>query len=167
MEQSAEVQFLVEKIKERSEINEQYASRYFVTIDGKDYSVRAKSVDTDPITITTDDKKVGFGGYIIPTGTGPVTFQAELLEDEDGSTHKDMSRLAAMVFNADKTCNLPYDGKHGKGYVVPLIVGYYGLDGSENHSDKYDMYITSDKISLSSEEPGALYIQVEFTQFMY
>lgn len=168
MEQSAEVRFLIEKINERSLIKEQYASRYFVSIDGVDYTVKTKSLDTDPITITTDDKKAGGGGFIIPTGTGPVTFQGEILENEAGDTHAHMKELAARVFNADKTFNLPYTTvKYGIGYVIDLIVGYFGIDGSENHSDTYEMYITSDKISLSSEEPGALYIPVEFTQFLY
>ena len=167
MEESAEVLFIVEKIKERSAIKEQYASRYFVIIDGVDYTVKSRSADTDPITITTDDKKVGAGGLIIPTGAGPVTYQGELLETEKGETHAHMTKLKDRVINPDKTFNLPCDGKYGKGYLVDLTVGFYGLDGSENHSDTYEMYITTDKISLSSEEPGALYIPVEFTQLLY
>lgn len=167
MELSSEVRFIVEKIKERSEIKEQYASRYFVVIDSINYTVRARTADVDPITITTDDKKVGFGGYIIPTGTGPVSFQGELLEDEKGATHKHMMSLAARIFNADNTGSLPYDGKYGKGYVIPLIIGFYGIDGAENHEEKYEMFITSDKIGLSSEDQGVLYLPVEFTQFKY
>lgn len=167
MKLSPEVQFIVSKLKERAQIKEQYASRYFVIIDGKDYTVRTKSVDIDPITITTDDKKVGFGGYIIPTGTGPATFQGEILEDEQGTTHKRMSELAARVFNQNKTGNLPYNSIYGLGYVVDLIVGYYGLDGAKNFTIPFKMYITSEKISLSFEEEGALWIPVEFTQFIY
>ena len=163
-----EVNFIVSKINERAAIKEQYASRYYVIIDGVNYSVRARTADVDPITITTDDKKVGFGGFIIPSGTGPVSFQGELLEDEQGTTHKHMSSLAARVFNADKTGNLPYNSsRYGPGYVVPLIIGFYGIDGAENHEEAYEMYIMSDKIGLSFEDQGALYIPVEYTQFSY
>ncbi|MCK5611235.1 hypothetical protein KAR91_55710 [Candidatus Pacearchaeota archaeon] len=168
MELPPEVKFIVSKIKERSAIKGQHASRYYVIIDDVNYTVRAKDADIDPITITTDDKKVGFGGYIIPTGAGPVSFQGELLEDEKGTTHKHMSSLAARVFNADKTGNLPYTTKkYGLGYLVPLIVGFYGLDGAMNHEEEYEMFITSDKIGLSSEDQGYLYLPVEFTQFLY
>ena len=162
-----EVNFLVTKLRERSEIKEQYASRYFVIIDGKNYTVRTRSVDIDPITITTDDKKVGFGGFIYPSGAGPATFQGEILEDEQGTTHKHMSELASRVMNGDKTGNLPYDSKFGKGYLVDLRIGFYGLDGKENLDIPYKMYITSEKISLAADEDGALWIPVDFTQFMY
>ena len=162
-----EVNFLVSKIRERSAIKEQYASRYFVRIDGEDYTVRARSADIDPITITTDDKKCGMGGFILPTGAGPATFQGEILEDEQGTTHKKMSELASRVMNSNKTANLPYDSKYGKGYIVDLVVGFYGLDGSENLDISNKMYITSEKISFAADDDGALWIPVEFTQFIY
>ncbi len=162
-----EVKFLIEKIKERTGIKEQHASHYFVTIDGVDYTVRTKTVELDPITITTDEKKVGFGGYIVPTGAGPVAFQGEILEDENGTTHTHMEELAARVFNDDKTGNLPYNSSHGIGYVIDLVVGFYNTKGIETRSKKYEMFITSEKIGLAFEESGALWLPVEFTQFFY
>ncbi len=168
MIQSPEVNFLISKLKERNQIKEQYGSHYFVRIDGKDYTVRTKSADIDPITITTDDKKVGLGGYILPTGAGPATFQGDILEDEQGTTHKHMSELASRVMNSNKTVNLPYTtSKYGIGYLVDLVVGLYRQNGEENLDIPYKMYITSEKIGLSFEEAGALYIPVEFTQFRY
>ena len=166
--QSPEVNFLVSKIKERSAIKEQHTSHYFVWIDGKNYTVRTKSADIDPITITTDDKKVGLGGFIIPTGAGPASFQGDILEDEQGTTHKHMSELASRVMNPDKTSNLPYTtSRYGPGYLVDLVVGLYGLDGKENLDIPYKMFITSEKIGLSFEDNNALYLPVEFTQMKY